>query len=353
MREKRATIKDVAAAAEVSVATVSRVLSNADYPVSAELRARVEQAARDLSFAYTMAPRQSKRSEGNELALIIPNISNPFYMQTIQGISAVCYENGYQLLLCNSRQDPAREAYYLQDLYNRRIAGVILSSISENPKPLTRYIERGMSFVQLDQRFDDDAGFSISYDSRQGAHMAVRHLIENGHKRIAFASTPLTRWTRKEIYKGYVEQLKKAEIELDESLVFINETEKLGKMENQEVLAGAALAARLAESGCGATAVLCVNDMVAFGMIHGLDSRGLSVPDDISVMGFDDIAFAEFFVPPLTTIHCPAYETGRISAMMLIDRLQNGNSSAVPLNMQMHPRLVERGSVRNLLDYKK
>ncbi len=352
MREKRATIKDVAAAAEVSVATVSRVLSNADYPVSAELRARVEQAARDLSFAYTMAPRQSKRSEGSELALIIPNISNPFYMQTIQGISAVCYENGYQLLLCNSRQDPAREAYYLQDLYNRRVAGVILSSISENPKPLTRYIERGMSFVQLDQRFDD-AGFNISYDSRQGAQMAVRHLIENGHKRIAFASTPLTRWTRKEIYKGYVEQLKKAEIELDESLVFINETEHLGELENQEILVGTALAAKLVDSGCGATAVLCVNDMVAFGMIHGLDDRGISVPGDISVMGFDDISFAEAFVPALTTIHCPAYETGRISAMMLIDRLQNGNSSSVPLNMQMNPRLVERDSVRNLLDYNK
>lgn len=349
MREKRATIKDVAAAAEVSVATVSRVLSNADYPVSAELRARVEKAARDLSFAYTMAPRQSKRSEGNELALVIPNISNPFYMQTIQGISAVCYENGYQLLLCNSRQDPAREAYYLQDLFNRRVSGVIISSISENPKALARFIERGMTVIQLDQRFDDDACFSINYDSRLGARMAVRHLIENGHKKIAFASTPLTRWTRKEIYKGYIEQLKKADIELDDSLVFLHEAEEPGEMENQEINVGAALAARLVESGSKATAVLCVNDMVAFGMIHGLHGKGVSVPNDISVMGFDDISFAEAFVPALTTIHCPAYETGRISAMMLIDRLQNGNASAPPLNMQMHPTLVERDSVRNLL----
>lgn len=348
MGETRTTIKDVAAAAGVSVATVSRVLSNADYPVSTELRARVANAARELSFAYTVAPRQARGHDSREIALIIPNISNPFYMQTVQGISSVCYENGYQLLLCNTQQDAAREAYYLQDLYNRKINGVIISSISESPNTLTSYIGRGMTFIQLDQRFDDDAGFNISYDSRHGARMAVRYLIENGHKRIAFASTPLTRWTRKEIYKGYIEQLKKADIEPDEGLVFIRGNEIPGDLENYEVPVGEALAAQLLESGCGATAVLCVNDMVAFGMIHGLYNLGVSVPDGISVMGFDDIPFSKSFVPSLTTIHCPAYETGRISAMMLIDRLQSSNAAAAPLNMNMQPTLVERRSVRNL-----
>lgn len=347
MGQTRATIKDVAALAGVSVATVSRVLSNADYPVSMALRARVEQAAKDLSFAYTVAPRQTRAHDVRELALIIPNISNPFYMQTIQGVGAVCYENGYQMLLCNTQQDPAREAHYLQDLYGRKINGVIISSILDNPNTLTGYIERGMTFIQLDQRFDEDVGFSINYDSRHGARMAVRHLIENGHKRIAFASTPLTRWTRKEIYKGYIEQLKKADITPDEHLVFIRESEDSGAFNNYEVSVGEALAAKLVGSGCGATAVLCVNDMVAFGMIHGLHRLGISVPEDISVMGFDDVPFAESFLPSLTTIHCPAYETGRISAMMLIDRLQSGKA-APPLNMNMQPTLIERGSVRNL-----
>jgi len=348
MGETRATIKDVAASAGVSVATVSRVLSNADYPVSTELRSRVEKAAKDLSFAYTMAPRQARGHESKEIALIIPNISNPFYMQTIQGISSVCYENGYQMLLCNTQQDAAREAQYLQDLYSRRINGVIISSIAESPSTLAAYTERGMTFIQLDQRYDEDTGFNINYDSRHGARMAVRHLIENGHKRIAFASTPLTRWTRKEIYKGYIEQLKKADIEPDESLVFIRGGEGLGELDNYEVPVGEALAAQLVSSGCGASAVLCVNDMVAFGMIHGLYKLGISVPDDISVMGFDDIPFSAAFVPSLTTIHCPAYETGRISAMMLIDRLQSSNAAATPLNMNMQPTLVERRSVRNL-----
>ncbi|MEA4893720.1 MAG: LacI family DNA-binding transcriptional regulator [Oscillospiraceae bacterium] len=351
MGETRATIKDVAALAEVSVATVSRVLSNADYPVSMELRTRVENAAKDLSFAYTVAPRQARGHDSREIALIIPNISNPFYMQTIQGISAVCYENGYQLVLCNTQQDAAREAHCLQELYNSKIYGVIISSIAESPNMLAGFAERGMVFIQLDQRFDDDGGgFNINYDSRHGARMAVRHLIENGHKRIAFASTPLTRWTRKEIYKGYIEQLKKADIEPDENLVFIRGNEGNGESENYEIPVGEALAAQLINSCCGATAVLCVNDMVAFGMIHGLYNLRVSVPDDISVMGFDDIPFSESFVPPLTTIHCPAYETGRISAMMLIDRLQSSNAAAATLNMHMQPTLVERRSVRNLYE---
>lgn len=350
MGETRSTIKDVAALAGVSVATVSRVLSNTNYPVSAELRNRVEDAARNLSFAYTVAPRQSRAHDSREIALIIPNISNPFYMQTIQGISAVCYENGYQLILCNTQQDVVREAHYLQDLFNRKVNGVIISSIAESSNVMSGYAERGMTFIQLDQRFDGDGGFNINYDSRNGARMAVRHLIENGHKRIAFASTPLTRWTRKEIYKGYIEQLKKADIEPDEGLVFIRGNEGGGESENYEIPVGEALAEQLIKSGCGATAVLCVNDMVAFGMIHGLYNLGVSVPDDISVMGFDDIPFSESFVPSLTTIHCPAYETGRISAMMLIDRLQSGNAAAATLNMHMQPTLVERRTVRNLYE---
>jgi len=347
-KEKRATIKDVAALAGVSVATASRVLSNADYPVSKELRTKVEQAARELSFEYTFAPRSSRVYQGKEIAVVIPNISNPFYMQTINGISAVCYEEGYQMLLCNTMQDAEREEQILRDLYSRRITGVIISSISEDPKLLARYVEKGMIFIQLDQYYEGNGVYNINYDARLGARIAVRHLIENGHKRIAFISTPLTRWTRREIYKGYIEQLRKAEIEVDESLVFIADTDGMGNLSKDEMRTGEAMARKLVESKCDATAILCVNDMVAFGVIHALNELGVSVPDDISVVGFDDIPLAEAFVPALTTIHCPAYETGRISAIMLIDYLKNGKASHSPLIMNMGPRLVERRSVKNL-----
>ncbi len=347
MREKRTTIKDVAEKAGVSIATVSRVLSNADYPVSAALRGSVEATARELGFAYTVAPRQSRSSDSREIALVIPNISNPFYMQTIQGVSSVCYDKKYQLVICNSQRDTTREAYYLQDLYNRKINGVIISSITNSPNILTDYIERGMKMIQLDQRAYDDRSFNINYDSRVGAHLAVRHLISKGHRRIAFASTPLTRWTRKEIYKGYLEGLAEANIAFDEGLVFTQNTEEFDEWDNYEVLAGNVIAEGIINSGCNATAVFCVNDMVAFGVISGLEKQGVKVPDNISIVGFDDNPFAEAFVPPLTTIHCPAYETGRLSALMLIDSLESGGT-AVPLTMQMQPTLVERRSVKDI-----
>lgn len=349
MREKRATIKDVAARSGASIATVSRVLSNADYPVSSELRTRVEEAARELAFAYTVAPRQSKNQDARTLALVIPNMSNPFYMETIHGISSVCYEKKYQLVLCNSQWDEARETFFLQDLYNRRISGVIISSISDSPSSLASYAERGMAIIQLDQRFDGDASFSINYDSRLGARLAVRHLIEKGHKQIAFASTPLTRWTRKEIYKGYTEQLKKAEIMPDEKLTFISDSEDPGNWDNYEVHAGEEIARRIMESSSKPTAVFCVNDMVAFGVMSGFSALGVSVPEDISVIGFDDIPLARMFIPALTTVHCPAYETGRLSAIMLIDKIESGALSATPLNMHLQPSLVERGSVKSVL----
>ena len=344
---KRATIKDVAALAEVSVATVSRVLSNADYPVSADLRAQVQEAAKELSFAYTTAPRLTKGNGTKEIALVVPNISNPFYMQTVQGISSVCYEKEYQLVLCNSQRDPKKESRYLNDLCIRKVDGVIISSVSEESCSLNDFVNRGMAFVQLDQRYENDSSDSINYDSRLGARIAVRHLIENGHRRIAFASTRLSRWTRKEIYKGYNEQLTRAGIEPDDGLVFIRNIEDPGDWDNYEVQAGEALAQEIVESDCGATAVFCVNDMVAFGVIHGLAQLGLSVPEDMSVVGFDDIPFAAAFVPSLTTIHCPAYETGRLAAMVLIDRLENKGAASI-LNMNMQPSLVQRMTVRRL-----
>lgn len=346
MKTKRATIKDVAELANVSVATVSRVLSNADYPVSAELRAQVELAAKELSFAYTTAPRQGKNSGGNrEIALVVPNLANPFYVQTIQGISAVCFENGYQMILCNSQRDAAIEARMLQQLYEHKVTGVIISPNTDDFSALAGFIARGMVFVRLDQRSDNDGSYNINYDYRQGARIAVRYLLENGHQRIAFASTPLTRWSRRELFKGYTDQLSRRDIPQDEALVMLYGDDSAEDLDHYELQAGERLAAKVAQSR--ATAVLCVNDIFAFGMIHGLGKLGLRVPEDISVVGFDDITLARAFMPSLTTVRCPSYETGRLAAMMLIDCLQNKGNTA-PLNMHLQPTLVERLSVRKL-----
>ena len=205
-----------------------------------------------------------------------------------------------------------------------------------------------MKFVQLDQRFEREECACINYDSELGARMAVRHLAEKGHRRIAFASTPLTRWTRKAVLKGYREEMAEQGFQ-DEAagLVFISEPVEAVESGSYEMDAGCSVAQQILERRADVTAVFCVNDMVAFGVIAELRRSGVRIPEDLSVVGFDDIPFAGSFMPPITTIRCPSYETGRLAAMMLIDQLGDGSKS-LNLNMSLQPILIERQSVRDL-----
>lgn len=346
-KQERATIKDVAQRAGTSVATVSRVLGNPDYGVTAQLKKRVLEAAETLNYVPSAAARNLKGGENRDLGVIIPNITNPFYMQTIQGISAVCYEEGYHILLCNAARSVEREHVFLEQLYARQVRGIILSSVDEEHTAITDFLAKGMKFVQLDQRFENEPCSCINYDSQLGAQMAVKYLVGKGHRRIAFASTPLTRWTRKAVLKGYHRQMEESGLEHAEELLYISEPGDAFESGSYEMDAGCSIAKQILARDTGVTAVFCVNDMVAFGVIAEFHRSGLRVPEDISVVGFDDIPFAESFMPPLTTVRCPSYETGRLAAMMLIDELSKRRKS-LNLNMSLQPVLVERQSVRAL-----
>ena len=347
---KRARIKDVASLAQTSVATASRVLSNSEYPVSEELRLKVEAAARELSFVPNHSVLPGSRVSTGNIGLIVPTLSNPYYTQTIEGISAVCFEKGFGLLLCDSQNSPQLEERMLSDLRARKVKGLIISSLKEDGAILSALISQGICAVQLDQHFDGQVCDSIRFDTKRGARIAVRHLYEKGHRRIGFASKPLTRWTRRQTYQGYLEELERLGLPADDSLVFISDCYEETERNSYGSEIGSSLAKRFSEADCGATAVFCVNDIVAFGLIHGFKQQGIRVPEDVSVMGFDDIPLSSVFVPALTTIHCPSYETGRLAALMLIDRIQNGEVSSfgAAINMNLQPRLVERESVKDL-----
>lgn len=346
-KKDRATIKDVAERAGTSVATVSRVLGDSGYGVSPQLRKKVLEAAEEYSYVPSAAARNLRGGQSRDIGLVIPNITNPFYMQTIQGISAVCYDQGYHIILCNSARSVEREREFLEQLYARQVRGVILSSADEENSAVAAFLARGMKFVQLDQRFEREECSCINYDSELGARMAVRHLCEKGHRRIAFASTPLTRWTRKAVLKGYREEMAQRGLKSDDDLLYISEPVESAESGSYEMDAGGSIARQILERKVNVTAVLCVNDMVAFGVIAEFRRQGVRVPEDVSVIGFDDIPFAESFMPPLTTIRCPSYETGRLAAMMLIDELNKGRKS-LNLNMSLQPVLVERESVRDI-----
>ena len=341
---KQKTIKDVAALAGVSIATASRVLSDSSYPVRPQLRQKVKEAAEKLEYAPNTVAQSLRREVCRDIALIVPNISNPFYLQAVLGVGEALSSGDYNMIFCNTMHDPDRERNFLRQLYERQVKGVILSSVAEGTAELVqKFSQRGMKFVLLDQMLPGVESPAIHYDSRAGARMAVEHLLGQGHRRIAFATTSLVRFTRMEIYRGYQEAMATAGVPCPPELLYECAINKTGRGSDYELNIGRQIAKNFIADGCPATAILCINDMVAIGLVQALVQAGIRVPEDVSVVGFDDIPIAGAFLPALTTVHYPAQEIGRLAAIMLMDSIQTGESQTA-LSMSLTHKLMVRNS---------
>ncbi len=342
---KQKTIRDVAELAGVSVATASRVLNDTGYPVRTQLKQRVRDAAIQLNYSPNTVARSLRQDLYCDIGLIVPNITNPFYLQSIHGIEEVLRERRYQVILCNTMHNPQREADFIKQLYERQVKGVILSSVDEfNSEVAQMYAGKGMKFVLLDQRLNSPEFMSINYDSRAGARIATEYLIQQGHRRIAFATTPIVRWTRKEMFKGYQDALLSSGLALDPTLVFEFKPKQAESYEGDELNIGRSIAENFIDNGCPASAIVCVNDMVAIGCIQRLMNRGVNVPQDVSIIGFDDIPIAGAYLPALTTIRYPAQEIGRLATIMLMDAIQS-EMGKTALTMNLSPELIIRDTV--------
>lgn len=342
---KQITIREVAELAGVSVATASRVLSDSSYPVRPALRQRVREAAEALDYTPNAVAQALRGDVCKDIALIIPNLSNPFYLQAVLGAGEALEKDSYSIRFCNTMHDPQRERNFIRQLYERQVRGVILSSLGEeNAEFVNKYIRKGMKFVLLDQLLPNVDAPAIHYDSRAGAVLAVEHLLQQGHTKIAFATTSLVRFTRQEIYAGYRETLLNAGITPNPELLYEHTIDKAGRGSDYELNVGRHIAKAFIDNHCPATAVFCVNDMVAIGLIQTLTENGIRVPEDVSVVGYDDIPLAGAYVPTLTTVHYPAQEMGRLAGIMLMDALRNEEDS-MSLTMRLSPKLTVRKSV--------
>jgi len=340
-RKNKATIYDIAKLADTSAATVSRVLSGSDYPVSLPLKTRIFETAEKLNYSPNVLARSLKSNASPDIGVIIPTVSNPFYSSVILGIEEEVNQNGCYLLLCNTFRDIGKERRYLQSFYEKQIQGVIISSLGyEN---IGEYTEKGMQFVLLDQKIEHNECSMVSFDCFRGAYIAVEYLVKNGHRDIAFASSPLTKWTRKETFKGYQKALTDHGIAINEDYFLIGTDEK-EEEEGFEFKNGKRMADEFVKRKLDATAVLAVNDMTAFGFIQKMALHGKRVPQDLSVVGFDDISFAGMFSPPLTTVQYPGYEVGKLAAKLLFEKL-NGHPDT-NRSVNLHPKLIVRDSVK-------
>ncbi|MCJ7841226.1 LacI family transcriptional regulator [Lederbergia sp. NSJ-179] len=342
--KKHTTIYDIAKKANTSTATVSRVLSNSNYPVSHELRQKIVKVAKELNYVPNMLGRQLKTNNSMTIGVIIPSITNPFYSSLVLGIEDIAQSRGYHLLLCNSHRSPELEKKYLKTLFEKQVKGLIVSSISQNHKLLKELVEKGLSMVAFDQTIDGFNSSQIHFDFRRAGLMAIEYLWKKGHKKIAFISSPLSRPSRKDTYKGYLDGHKQFNISVNKDLVQIASREEEVSERNYEFHNGIEMTRKLLKKDELPTAIFCCNDMTAFGVMNELAAQEIKVPEQISVMGFDNIEFAEMVTPPLTTIQQPDYEMGRMACNLLLDQLNGESTEHVDIMLQ--PRIIERKSVQ-------
>ena len=345
----RPTITQVAELAKVSIATASRVLSNNGYPVNIKTRQRILETADRIQYIYsTDKMKKNKINESKSIGMIIPTITNQFYQQAILGIQSELELHSANLRLYISFHSEQKEEAYLQQLYKDNVNGVIISSMFQNSEKINHFREKGMIITMLDQIIStDDEWTHITFDHVHASELAVNYLVEKNHEQIAFVSSPLKRWTRKCVFEGFKQGLRNNGLVFDGNNIYIIDSEKettefsLG----YEFQAGFETAERFVKKNTGATAIVIINDMMAMGFIKGLMHSGVRVPEDISVISFDNIPFAEMFSPALTTIHCPAKEMGQIAAKLLLNKLTNDTQASV--RVKLEPRLVVRESVKD------
>lgn len=301
------TITDVASRAGVSAATVSRVL-NRNYPVAEETRLRVLAAVRDLGYVANAHARALLKSTTGVVGVILHDVSDPYFAEIVRGIQQLAAEHGKLVLLCNSLREPGREISYVETLRAHRVDAIILaggyvhddSYLLDLQEQAVRLREQGSRLV-LCGRHPVRAS-AVQPDNVGGASRLTRHLLEQGHRRIAHLSGPANFSTTDDRLAGYRGALDAFGVELDPDLVVAADFSRDG---------GYAAARALLDSGRDFTAVFAANDLVAVGALAAFRERGLRVPEDVSLAGFDDLPVARDMCPPLTTVSVPMVEIGR------------------------------------------
>ncbi len=327
-------MKDVARVAGVSTSTVSHVINN-DRFVSEAIREKVEAAVKSLNYAPSALARSLKLNQTRTIGMLITASTNPFYSELVRGVERSCFERGYSLVLCNTEGDEQRMNRNLETLMQKRVDGLLLLC-TETHQPSPEIMQRYPSVptVMMDWAPFDGTSDLIQDNSLLGGDMATQHLIDKGHTRIACITGPLDKTPARLRLEGFLVAMDRAGLPVPDGYQITGDFEFSGGFEAMQSL--------LAQKD-RPQAVFIGNDAMAVGAYQALYQAGLRVPDDIAVVGYDDIELAQYMTPPLTTIHQPKDELGELAIDVLIHRI--AQPGLQPQKLQLTPVLMERGSV--------
>lgn len=325
------TIKDVAKESGVAISTVSNVLNNVDV-VSDETRRKVLDAVEKLKYVPNMNAKFLKSNKKNTIGLFLPSIQGDFYKNLIQSIHLQCRFHGYLLNIYVSNENTCEEVYSM--IMSSGVEGAIVFSERLSDEYLDRITNMPLVFV--DREHKGRRKSSVVIDNRKGANLAIEYLIKQGHRRIGYIHG-IHNYDDELRYEEYLNVMKKYELPVDESIVLRGYFEEAVAYSEMKVL--------LLKGIELPDAMFAANDEMAWGCINALRDAGISVPDRVSVIGFDDITLAEYYVPSITTIHSPVQELGNMSAIELFRLLKASHKEEGTIK-KLSPNLIVRDSCR-------
>lgn len=325
-------MRDVAERAEVSVTTVSHVVNETRH-VSDELRERVQEAMDALGYRPNRLARSLRRGETHTIGVVVPDSSNPFFAEVARGVEDTSFAQRYSVILCNSDGDLEKELFYTNVLTAKQVDGILFVAAGVSTEHIRTLQKQKVPLVVVDREIPDVSVDEVLTDNVYGGESVTRHLIDLGHRRIGCITGPSNVTPSADRVTGYGRALEEASLPFDEEIVLKGDFQYEG---------GYRAAERLLTMDDPPTAIFACNDLMAVGVIRAAREMGWRVPDDLSVVGFDDVRLASFTSPPLTTVAQPKYEMGVVATELLLERMESRDRP--PQHRLLETRLVVRQS---------
>jgi len=331
---KSVSLHDVAKKSKVSISTVSRVINEARN-ISPETLLRVQKAIKVLDYKPNRVAQRLRLPTGQRkvIGLLVPDIQNPFYVDVVKGVEDLALANGFAVLMGNFGQEQDKEALYLDLMLSESVDGLIVGPSDEKQNKIAELIKNEFPLVCIDRSLSVIDSDVVLVNNHDAAFHAVEHLIQRGYKRVAYIGglgTIATTMKRKE---GYIAALTKYNIEIDKQLI------RLGDSKHQS---GKSLAGELLDLPTPPDAFFTGNNLITLGALETIHNRGLRIPEDIAIVGFDDMPWSISLNPPLTAVSQPGYEIGKRAAEMLFHRIVDPHRK--PVQLVLNAELIIRKS---------
>lgn len=329
-----ATMKDIARIAQVSTSTVSHVINNTGY-VSDAMRERIMKVVKELNYRPSVLARSLKIKQTKTLGMLVTATNNPFFAEVVSGVEQYCNQHDYNLIISSLDGNEERLEQNIQTLIQKQVDGLLLM-YSDSRHSFLKQLDVALPMVIMDWWPTALSADKIYENSELGAYLATKCLIEQGHKEIAIITGNLNKSLAQNRLQGYKKALNEHQLAIRDEWIIESHFDFEGGVEGMK---------KLLQAGKRPTAVFACSDTIAVGVYQVAWQNGLRIPQDLSVIGYDDITLAQYLAPPLTTIHQPKAELGKLAVETLLERIKNPHKSEQSILLE--PKLIWRDSIQS------